>query len=366
MDAIIDFLLEYYVWVLVVLVILVITIIGFLVDNSRKKKMRKKLDSEIDTGNMSNGFSNVDMLNNPNMNLNMNMNQPINNGFNGGFAPPTDFNNNMAGQNMNLNQMAGNLGNSMPQSNNMNNNFSNNSDSFFTSISEQTPHFEPREVNIPSQVVPTPIMGNDSNMNFGINSSVAQPPKPVVEPVPVPNVISPVNTNLSVGAEVNSTGNVVGMNLAGGSSSLPNVNPVSSNQNVVNNNGYNAFSTGSFNQPISVPFQDSVVNQDSGYEQANTVLNGQPVVGVAPSITPQENVNYSNSATQGSSVLTNVQMPAQGVQTLANDISNQQQINNVNPSVPNSNLTLGGSTFVVGNPQPNNEQVNQNSGNWNM
>ena len=45
MNVVVDFLLEYYVWVLVVLVILLITVIGFLVDTNRKKKMREKMDT---------------------------------------------------------------------------------------------------------------------------------------------------------------------------------------------------------------------------------------------------------------------------------------------------------------------------------
>ena len=43
MQAVLDFLLEYYVWVLAVLVILLITVIGFLADTKRKKKMRQKI-----------------------------------------------------------------------------------------------------------------------------------------------------------------------------------------------------------------------------------------------------------------------------------------------------------------------------------
>ena len=41
MEAVVDFLLEYYVWVLVVLVILLITIIGFLVDSKQKRKKKE-------------------------------------------------------------------------------------------------------------------------------------------------------------------------------------------------------------------------------------------------------------------------------------------------------------------------------------
>ena len=46
MQVVVDFLLEYYVWILVVLVILLITVIGFLADTKKKKKMREKTITE--------------------------------------------------------------------------------------------------------------------------------------------------------------------------------------------------------------------------------------------------------------------------------------------------------------------------------
>ena len=64
MEAVVDFLLEYYVWVLVVLVILLITVIGFLVDTKRKKKIREKNDvtqeeRNVDTNNFNNANNNI-------------------------------------------------------------------------------------------------------------------------------------------------------------------------------------------------------------------------------------------------------------------------------------------------------------------
>ena len=38
----IDFLLEYYVWIIVVIIILVIGVIGYLVDSNQKKNSGKK------------------------------------------------------------------------------------------------------------------------------------------------------------------------------------------------------------------------------------------------------------------------------------------------------------------------------------
>ena len=153
MQAVIDFLLEYYVWILVVLVILLITVIGFLADTKKKKKMREKTITE--GNNQQNvGMMDVNSVNGMNNMPNMNMNT----GFN--LNPVGDMNNNMFNQNM-----GNNMGNEVNNFNSM----PNNNNSFFNSVPEQTPSFEPKPVE------PVNIMNN--NMN-----SV---PTPVVEPTPV-------------------------------------------------------------------------------------------------------------------------------------------------------------------------------------
>ena len=43
MEAVLNFLLEYFYWILGVLVVLLITVIGFLADTKRKKKLRQKI-----------------------------------------------------------------------------------------------------------------------------------------------------------------------------------------------------------------------------------------------------------------------------------------------------------------------------------
>ena len=73
MDVVVDFLLEYYVWILVVLVILLITVIGFLADTKRKKKKREKMEGAQASDSDVNGFNNGSILN-QNMNgFDMNM-----------------------------------------------------------------------------------------------------------------------------------------------------------------------------------------------------------------------------------------------------------------------------------------------------
>ena len=51
MQTVVDFLLEYYVWVLIVLVILLITVVGFLADTKKKKKLREKKERETASDN---------------------------------------------------------------------------------------------------------------------------------------------------------------------------------------------------------------------------------------------------------------------------------------------------------------------------
>lgn len=191
MQTVVDFLLEYYVWVLIVLVILLITVVGFLADTKKKKKLREKKERETASDN-SMPANDLNMMN-QGMDMNYNaMNQNMNMGYN-------DMNNNMMNPNtdnmMNNNMMMNNQINSMPNNMvqnmnggmdhnvNMMNNMSNgvetapsamesipevnsnlsSNDSFFIPASEQTPKFEPREVSIPKPVEPTPILNNGIN-----------------------------------------------------------------------------------------------------------------------------------------------------------------------------------------------------------
>ena len=45
MEIVVDFLLEYWVWFVVVIVILLITVVGFLVDTKNKKKLRYSVNN---------------------------------------------------------------------------------------------------------------------------------------------------------------------------------------------------------------------------------------------------------------------------------------------------------------------------------
>ena len=185
MEAVVDFLLEYYIWILVVLVILLITVIGFLADTKRKKKKRQSMESESisSDGNMINQYPDLN-------NVNMGMNN---------FNPNMDM---MTNQNVETNAI-----NSVNASSNNESN-----DTFFVSSSDQTPKFEPREVVIPKPVETTPIMNNPNASN-----NLSSMPTAVVEPtavhpvgnapVEVPNSIN----NTMVPPTINLNNNEVGV-----------------------------------------------------------------------------------------------------------------------------------------------------------
>lgn len=190
MEAIKDFLLEYYVWVLAVLVILLITIIGFLADTKRKKKLREK--SGV-VGNTSSNLQN----NNTNINQNMVMDQSMN------MNPNIDRN---IGMNPNINLNNQNISNDYNQQNNsndpfnsnvngVNNNFEQatmnvNNNPFFIQNQNEEPQVIPNNIaptpieavpianqmgNIPAAVVEPTEVTNFNNQNMG--------PTPVVEPM---------------------------------------------------------------------------------------------------------------------------------------------------------------------------------------
>lgn len=228
MQSVIDFLLEYYVWVLAVLIILLITVIGYLADTKKKKKMREKvMEEEVSTTNNVNGG--ISDLNGVNQNMNNGFGMEHNNNFNNNMNFGLD--NNMANQNYNnmnsfdaqnvsdtsFNQVSNQM--FTPPSDSVMNNISN--DSFFVPASEQAPKFEPREVVVPTPIPVTPI----DNVSI---------PTPVVEPTPVnvahePSVQSgPVimpNSVYSGSVSNNMNGVVNGMNNRSVTPGVPNIIP---------------------------------------------------------------------------------------------------------------------------------------------
>ena len=191
MQAVLDFLLEYFYWILGVLVVLLITVIGFLADTKKKKKLRDK-NSNVEANNSNGELNNMNMggmnmnndLNNMNMGMDNNMmsngmnvmpNMGVNNlnGMNS-VAPDTNIgvNNMNAMPDVNMNMPSQPEVSAVPNVNEVSvapvDNVQNNN-SFFTPASEQTPTFEPREVTIPTPVEPTPIINNGAPSINGWN-----------------------------------------------------------------------------------------------------------------------------------------------------------------------------------------------------
>jgi len=302
MNLVVDFLLEYYVWVLVVLVILIITVIGFLVDTKRKKKLREKNDNNLSQTGQPIGANNTNgMIQNTNM-MDPMMNQSMNNldGFNdamfnpnppsletnigqgiNGFDPMINqnINNNLTNNMMNQNNIpmqntvapqsqnnreninAASVQNQTVSNNLINSNnqmesnvlTQNNNETFFVPISQQSPVFEPKEVVIPKQVETAPLMSST--------------PTPVIEPVPVqaavPNANQLPNQNINM--------------VNGGVGNIPNtiVNPANQMPNGQSNT---IAQTNNIASGFSIPqMSDPTVNQ--------TMSTVEPVVqNIAPTI----------------------------------------------------------------------------------
>ena len=238
MQAVIDFLLEYYIWVLAVLIILLITVIGFLADTKKKKRLREKAMNENSNTNpavndfnmnqeMNMGYNsqNDSFVQNTNQNMGNNLFEP---NMSGGL------NNNMAsqdagitpgmvmGSNSSVNMMNNGGVSSFGNMNAMNNGFNVetpsyndvpngnivNSDSFFIPASEQKPVIEPvmptpvveptpvQTVTMPSEpIIPSPVQVSVDRTMQTMNNAAATPVRPVASGISTVSPIGIVNNN---------------------------------------------------------------------------------------------------------------------------------------------------------------------------
>jgi len=235
MDNFVNFLLEYYVWILAVLGIIIVTIIGFLVDS--KQKMKKK-ENSLKEANVVQTVEPLNTVNDQNSVPIVDVKAQV--------APVS---NNDLGQTTVNPNVAQTLSNTQPVVPNTINEPVNNSEKIQT-LSEQKPHLEPREVNIPNQ----------TNLQLNpINNVVA--PKPVSavsinqQPVMPTNQVSvqpnnQMSTNPMVNKPVSSLmyGQVLNAAPTNASSVQPlnnqaSIQPVTANNGVVNNQGVSSYNS---------------------------------------------------------------------------------------------------------------------------
>lgn len=312
MQAVLDFLMEYFYWILGVLVILLITVIGFLADTKRKKKLRDRNSGE-NTNNSSQDF-NVNMggmnMNNDLNNVNMGMDNNMMNGMN---TMPNmgmnDLNNITPDMNMGVNNL-----NTVPNTNlnmmnnepiNMPNQMEKNTmssvneipttpvesapsnDSFFTPASEQTPTFAPRDVTIPTPVEPAPIVNNNVNPvnSWDMQGTANVSPVEVTPTVATTEVqASDPNIGPSMGQEQVSPLNNINVNPTSsfGTASAPVApivpeTPVMPVETTVNMNV----------MPETTPHVEPVVNPEMNSQVPNVGLNiNQGQVEQVPPVTP--------------------------------------------------------------------------------
>ncbi len=377
MDAVIDFLLEYYWVVLVVLVVLLITVIGFLADTKRKKKLRAKAESQSTTTN-NNGidnnnypdFNNINQGNNQNLNMNTGFNN-FNNNYGGtDFNIAPDTTNNMLNQNLNngmqdsFNQSA-NLNQGINPNLNQNVNLNSNINPEFNAnnigqepVLNQAPTYN--EPVMPNTTIEGPAVNNsvnipevnniNSNLNnndsFFVPASEQTPkieprevviPKPV-EPTPIMNNVNAVNSwdlnnnNLNNNIPNNTVNSYVAQTPV-----TPSVEPV--NQ---------------YNQPMPnvVPTPVEKVPQQVQMPYQNN----------------QGNINYNNTVAPTANTSINNINPLGEQSNQMQNMPNTQAINQSMPNtqgMPNNNFLSGGSNFVVGGTPTNNQMPSTND-NWKL
>lgn len=291
MDKLLNFLLDYYLWILGVLVIIIITIIGFLVDSKQKRKKKESSIKATDVGEVKT----VTEVETPKEEVKKE-------------EVVTD-NNNAINNNLNT------TNNVMQESiNNVSDNVNTNSDGVnkvienstssknLDLLSNQTPHFEPREVNIPSV-----------NKNMEVNNGL--------------NAVTNANTSNATIVQAQQS-----------------INPISSN---------NVNASGMYYNNASMPVQEvknynepEVINSTSNYGQ--NVYQGVNMV-------PNNNMIYTNNVIPNATLREVVPQPVQAV-PINNAYNGQMGFQN--NRVNNQMYTNYNSNANYTTPIPNNTNVN--------
>lgn len=257
MDVFVNFLLDYYIWILSVLSIIIVTIIGFLVDSKQKRK-KKELELEK-TNNVENTVGNLNTDNSLD-------NVPVVDAVSQTFSTVVD---NVIGVDS-LSAQESSLPSVEAVSSNM-----------------QTTQFEPGQVNIP--VSPQPV-------NFSSYNQVVSP-----QPVNAVSITQPVQQSVYT---QNSSVGLVNQNMVPSS--------VSNNQQFVQNGAINAVPNvqpvyqNVANNQTQVSNGSNAVNYVSANNLSNSIGNVQSVTSTIqePAIQPQ---NLSNSVNNNMNFVLDVQ-----------------------------------------------------------
>ena len=319
MQVVVDFLLEYYVWILVVLIILLITVVGFLVDTKKKKKMRDSANTVNESSNTMNpgmmDMNNMGDINNINSMNNMGN---INNGFN---TPVGDVNNNMFNNNMMGNEMAIDTNNAYTEQNG----------GAFFNPNNGVSNVEPKVVE------PTPIMNNNMVMPNGnmpeVNIMGGTPNQMMSNVMPsTPVVEAPVNNVNSIPAMNNNIPNNMVVNSVPVHNVVPEVTPVVNEPtpSVVNN---------------PIPVAEPVINNMTP-PVVNNMPPVEPVIPVMPSVSPVVEAPAPTEATP-------VVNPGISFGNTVVDTNNMSTNNSVPPIVNTPVSNMVNQAPVINNPVPN-------------
>lgn len=296
MDKLLNFLLDYYLWILGVLVIIIITIIGFLVDSKQKRKKKESSIKATDVGEVKT----VTEVETPKNDVVLDTNNVVQESINN------------VSDNVNTN------------SESVNKVVENSTSKNLDLLSNQTPHFEPREVNIPN-------VNKNMEVNTGLNTVA--------------------NTNTSNATIVQAQQAHVQPTMQAQQS----INPVSNNVNT----------SGMYYNNASMPVQEvknysepEVINPTSNYGQnvyqgVNMVPNNNMVYtnNVMPNVTPREVVPQPVQAVP----INNTYNGQMGFQN--NRVNNQMYTNynsNANYTTPIPNNTNVNYTAPIGEAPNNN------------
>lgn len=275
MDKLLNFLLDYYLWILGVLVIIIITIIGFLVDSKQKRKKKESSIKATDVGEVKT----VTEVETPKNDVVLDTNNVVQESINN------------VSDNVNTNSDGVNkvIENSTSSKN-------------LDLLSNQTPHFEPREVNIPNV-----------NKNMEVNNGL--------------NAVTNANTSNATIVQAQQS-----------------INPISSNN--VNTNGMYYNNASMPVQEVKNYNEPEVINSTSNYGQ--NVYQGVNMV-------PNNNMVYTNNVMPNATLREVVPQPVQAV-PINNTYNGQMgaQNNRVN----NQMYTNYNSNANYTTPIPNNTNVN--------